>query len=245
MDNSPNYKPKQGEGIIYRYVFDNGLMYIGQTKQELMKRHRGHLSDDTFVDNALRTHQYRLEILEIVKIEELDRKEQEYIAKYNTIKPNGYNLDSGGKVNRNPTIETRMKQSKARLGKEPWNKGKSFPQASEHMMGNTLWKGRTHTEESKRKIGEGNRGKRHPEVSELMKGNKRSLGFKHSEEELKRRVATRKKNGLTVKIQCVETGEIFDSISDASKKYGDSLNKHLNRAIKTDTKCAGFHWKRL
>lgn len=184
MNNSPNYIPEKGMGIIYIYIFDNGLKYVGQTKQELIKRHRGHLADNSFVDNALRTHEYILEILEIVKEEDLDAKEQEYIKKFNTIKPNGYNLDSGGRVNRNPTKETRLKQSNAHKGKIPWNKGKPFPQASERMKGNTLWKGRVHTEESKRKISKGNKGKKHPEISIAMKGNTRSLGFKHSEEEL-------------------------------------------------------------
>lgn len=247
MDNSPipNYKPKNGEGIIYLYVFDNGKTYVGQTIQELRKRHRGHLLDHQPVDNALRTHQYELKILEIVKINELDDKEREYIRKYNSIKPDGYNLDSGGKANREPTEETRMKQSKARMGKPPWNKGKSFPQASERMKGNTIWKGRSHSQESKDKISKGNTGKKHPDISKQMKGNKRSLGFKHSDEELQRRIETRKKNGYTIKIQCIETGEIFDAISDASKKYGEALNKHLSRAIRTNTKCCGYHWKRI
>ena len=247
MDNSPipNYKPKSDEGIIYLYIFDNGKTYVGQTTQELKKRHKGHLSDRQPVDDALRKHAYELKILEIVPKSELDDKEREYIKKYNSMKPNGYNLDSGGKVNREPTEETRIKQSNAHKGKIPWNKGKPFPQASERMMGNTLWKGRNHTEDSKKKISQANKGRKHPDVAEKMKGNTRSLGFEHSDEELVRRVNTRKSHGYTIKIQCIETGEIFDSIADASKIYGETLNKHLSRAIKTNTRCCGYHWQRI
>ena len=44
------------------------------------------------------------------------------------------------------------------------------------------------------------------------------------------------------KIICVETGEIYPSISDACKDIGRSFQS-MHRAIKTSGTCGGYHWK--
>ena len=45
------------------------------------------------------------------------------------------------------------------------------------------------------------------------------------------------------KIQCVETGEIFNNQADALRKYGIKNSGGICVAIKKDRKCAGFHWR--
>jgi group I intron endonuclease len=108
----------------------------------------------------------------------LNLMEQKIIAGYNTLTPNGYNLDSGGGVNRFISDETRTKlqnrkgwnkgipateeqkrkQSLAMMGKPAPNKGK--PQSEEQkakqsaaMKGRTAWnKGVPMTEEQKAKL---------------------------------------------------------------------------------------------
>lgn len=55
-----------------------------------------------------------------------------------------------------------------------------------------------------------------------------------------------KRNGERVsrkKVQCVETGEVFDSQIDALKKYGIKSSGGICVAIKKSTKCAGYHWR--
>ena len=43
------------------------------------------------------------------------------------------------------------------------------------------------------------------------------------------------------KVKCIETGEIFESRTDAAKKVNRSPGS-ISDAIKTGYKCAGFHW---
>ena len=73
----------------------------------------------------------------------LNQLETEEIKAHNTLTPNGYNIESGGKVGAisletrqkiresligiKHTPERRLKQSLARIGKEPWNKGLKTP----------------------------------------------------------------------------------------------------------------------
>ena len=57
----------------------------------------------------------------------------------------------------------------------------------------------------------------------------------------RRKYLTGKDHPASRKVVCVETGEVFDTISDAKK----SLNKNSNisRAIKNNTLAAGYHWR--
>ena len=90
-------------GCIYMYTNKiNGKKYIGQTVRPLYRRHSQHLSQhDTYFDRALAKYgreNFELEVLEdnISDEEELNKKEEYYIAKYDTFN-NGYNLNRGGK----------------------------------------------------------------------------------------------------------------------------------------------------
>ena len=48
-----------------------------------------------------------------------------------------------------------------------------------------------------------------------------------------------------IRIECSETGEIFDSLTEASKKKGVNLG-HLSEVIRGNRNMAGgYHWKRL
>lgn len=87
-------------GIIYLYRDETGKpVYVGQTVQSLFSRHRGHLSSRTnnLFDNHLQKHRYAPpEIIEYCEQSELDEREKYYIAKFNTLVPNGYNIQRGG-----------------------------------------------------------------------------------------------------------------------------------------------------
>lgn len=103
-------KPKQGCGFIYKYTSPSGKSYIGQTCRSLKERANGDGSgyvSCTIFFNAIQKYgfkNFQYEILEEVNLSNIDDKEQYYIKKYNTLQPNGYNVQKGGKcdyVNKN------------------------------------------------------------------------------------------------------------------------------------------------
>ena len=58
-----------------------------------------------------------------------------------------------------------------------------------------------------------------------------------------REVAVKAINKACAKrIECIETGEVYDSIRDAASKLGVS-DKNAQRAIKKGYRWGGFHWK--
>ena len=81
----------------------NGMSYIGQT-YDMKSRRRLHErcrpEDDCFFHRALQAHgieNFRWEIIDTAtSCEEADKKEIEYISTLNTLKPNGYNMRTGG-----------------------------------------------------------------------------------------------------------------------------------------------------
>lgn len=82
-----------------------------------------------------------------------------------------------------------------------------------------------HSEESKKKISNHN--------AKYWAGKKRPKLSKEHKEKL-----TTSRN---IKVQCVETGMIFDSISDAARFTGAS---HICKCLKGKLKSSGgYHWK--
>jgi group I intron endonuclease len=72
---------------------------------------------------------FSFEILELVKKDRLVEREQHYIDLFNSShKEIGYNKAkfAGSNLGNKASVETRLKQSAARIGKPPWNKGKIY-----------------------------------------------------------------------------------------------------------------------
>jgi group I intron endonuclease len=92
----------------------NGKVYIGQTRLEVKDRWHGHRSsaskyaklenkaDDKtgmIISRAIAKHgheNFTIEVVEECTCEELDEREKYYIAKFNSLNPNGYNVRAGG-----------------------------------------------------------------------------------------------------------------------------------------------------
>lgn len=79
----------------------DGKIYIGQSN-DLERRLDEHqqvrsMTIDDYI-NILGKENFNFEILEECSLDELDKKEQEYIAKFNSVK-NGYNIQPGGQNN--------------------------------------------------------------------------------------------------------------------------------------------------
>jgi hypothetical protein len=45
-------------------------------------------------------------------------------------------------------------------------------------------------------------------------------------------------------IRCIETGEVYKGIVDASASIGQSV-RHISRAVNKGTSAKGFHFKRI
>lgn len=153
----------------------SGKSYIGQTTQSIHLRIKRHCTSEgcPLIYRAICKYgieNFTIEILEedVVSLEELNKKEIQYIEVYKTLHPYGYNLQSGG-LNYKMSQETRDKLSKI-------NTGKKLSQEHKNKIGNSLkgrkmsassvnkriksMEGYKHSEETKNKIGHKNKGRK-------------------------------------------------------------------------------------
>jgi group I intron endonuclease len=111
------------------------------------------------------TDNFNKTILENVPENQMDELEQEYIKKYNSLYPNGYNLLDGGNSNKHHHEKTKKKISEKGKGRIAWNKGISLTEEHKKNLSKSLmgkegyWTGKSHpqTEETKKKISETNK----------------------------------------------------------------------------------------
>lgn len=140
--------------IIYKITNKiNNKIYIGQTVRALEERLSEHKRKrNPLISKALKKYgieNFSVEVIyEASTIEELNEKEFEFIRKYNSINPNGYNQCEGGgnTVGYIHTDEAKKKMSKAK---------------SEMYLGeNNPFYGKTHTDEAKKKMSEKRKGRK-------------------------------------------------------------------------------------
>lgn len=116
------------KGHIYKMTnTKNGLLYIGQTRTHRKNknkyryfgyegRFKDHISEAInntkknqckYLNNAIRIDKdfFKIELIEVCEVKELDEKEIYYIELFNSYHPNGYNLTKGGKTTKNIKIE--------------------------------------------------------------------------------------------------------------------------------------------
>lgn len=93
-------------GVIYKITSPSGKVYVGQTMQRFEARMASHRRGDggaPAVRMAIKKYGDKMiyeKIEENVPNELLDEREIFWIKELNCMSPNGYNLDSGGGVNR-------------------------------------------------------------------------------------------------------------------------------------------------
>ena len=278
-----DYVPKEGNGIIYRYIFDNGKIYVGQTKYSLLTRHRQHCrGGDQLISKAISKHTYKLEVIEEVTVNELDDEEIKHISENHSLYPDGYNLTTGGRVKHtlHPIIrdkisksnygkpkseKARENMSKARIGVEPWNKGKPCSEATKRKISETLkskeipseclealhryyethdvWnKGGTLPDELKKRISDKLKGRKLP-PEQVKKTADALRGKKRPRECIEKGLKTRIERGQTVKVRNMDTGQEFNSIEEAQRMTGaNNIRLVLKGKIK---KSGGYRWERI
>ncbi|RWZ87266.1 MAG: hypothetical protein EO766_12130 [Hydrotalea sp. AMD] len=142
--------------LIYIHTSPSGKSYIGQTcnYKRRTTRHKCQTSGCNLFYKAIQkygwdsfTHNI---LVEHLTLDEANIQEVELISKFNTLAPNGYNLNTGGK-NAVPSKETREKMSKAKKGKIPHNKGKPMSEEQKQHL-SKLNKGKSRPNHIKQKM---------------------------------------------------------------------------------------------
>ena len=165
--------------VIYMHTSPSGKSYIGQTNDynARCKDHKKGNKCRAF-SNAIKKYKWDNFTHTILKdnltVEEANQWEAHYIKELNTLRPNGYNLKSGGmnalysdesklkmsisakargatKKNYTLTDEHKAKLSTAKIGKTSWNKGKTHSEEHKLKLSNARKK-RVITEETKIKM---------------------------------------------------------------------------------------------
>lgn len=182
----------------------NGKIYIGITMQKPEQRWRygeGYKSSPHFYAAIQKygwdNFEHNILFQNLTK-EEACKKEQEFIAKFNSINREfGYNSTSGGEIFV-MNEETKQKISQAMMGNK---NGLGHPCSEEKKRKiSEAQKGRTLTEEHKQKLSEAAK-KRHTPCSEQAKKNIRKSSHKKP-------------------VYCEELDTIFESVQECSRQLG-------------------------
>lgn len=141
-------------GVIYRFEhIASGRSYVGQTTH-FVRRLASHLKAKSLLGRALRKYglaAFRVETLEVEHVDNLDRAEADWIALFDCIAPNGFNLTTGGASGRQHHPSTRAKIAAAHIGR---------PHSDEHRANIAQAQiGRVVSPETRAKIGAANRGR--------------------------------------------------------------------------------------
>ena len=118
-------------GIIYKIEnCINKKCYIGQTIRSLEKRWYEHCKSTNQCKalinaiNKYKADNFTVEVIHTALDNELDELEIFYIAKFNSISPHGYNLESGGRKGKQMSEESCIKMKLSKLGYNNPNYGK-------------------------------------------------------------------------------------------------------------------------
>lgn len=162
--------------------------------------------------------------------------------------------------------ETRRKLSESHKGaKSPWygkhlspetrrkiseaNKGANSPNFGKHLSSETRLKmseshkGHAVGHETRRKISEALKGANNPNYGKhLSSETRRKMSEAHKGKKVSEHVILSMTEATSKKVLCVETGEVYRSLSEASKAAGVSLGA-ISNALRGKSKTSGgYHW---
>lgn len=116
-------------GYIYCLTSPSGKRYIGQTQREVDERIQEHCNQREYslVSKAIRKYgieTFKITILKVCEVHELNDWEVSFIQDYGTLCPNGYNIRTGGCQGSLHCEESRKRMSEAKKGCKNHNFGK-------------------------------------------------------------------------------------------------------------------------
>lgn len=226
----------------YHYVYIttdtlNGKQYIG--KHSTTNLDDGYVGSGAIIKQIVKAggkERLKKEILEFCSsAEEAYQKEEYYVQLYRAVESEHfYNLKNGGSDHVYFSEDTKDKLRQDALKKGRWQ-GCNNPKygKSEEMSGeNNPFYGKHHTEATK----------------DLLRQYR--LGTKHTPEEIQK---IKKNSPNRQPVQCIETGEIYDSMRDAAKAVGLACCDGISRSVKDPQKSAGkhpitkepLHWRKI
>ncbi|GEM_PF-2593277 len=224
------------KGIVYCFESPSNKKYIGITTNPELRydEHRRHSKRlDTAFYRAVRKYGFEnfsykvlVEVLGECKSELWERLivlEKEYIEKLDTQNPaHGYNCTAGGDgvVGYKFTPKQLQKISQSLKGKMIGEKNPRYGKIG-------TFKGKKHTDETKRKLSLKHSGKK---LSEEHKEKIRvtSTGRKHTAES-KEKMSAIQKELRAKQVYCIELDKVFDSVNDASE--ATSVNRSDIRKV--------------
>ena len=220
----------------------NGKRYIGQHYGKINDTYLGSGLDLIKAVKKYGKENFKREILEICKKEELDEKEKYWIKKYNAYESNNfYNLTEGGQKGDGWKAVRRWAISHPEEASRTWKEnGKRLQKWS-----------LSHPEKVKKNIekfvkGSKNWKKEHREevllTMEKVNKAKEQWQKEHPEEHQKQIEAWRKSgsDANSQKIKCLTTGEIFSSQSEAARHY-NIQQANISKCLKGERRSAGKH----
>lgn len=242
---------------VYKHTSPSNKVYIGIT---INPKHRWEMGGKRYIKNdhfarAIKKYgwdNFKHEILfEGLTLEEANEKEVELIRNYRSNERSfGYNLQNGGS-NGLPNEETRRKMSE-------WQIGKVLSEETKQKISKSRM-GYKDSDETRIKKSNGHKGKQLSQETKLKLSDARAksvtdeqiervrqMGFsnkgKTCSEETKRKLSESHKGINGKRVLCVETGVVYDSISEASRCtdiFGQNIGKVCNGKLKTT---GGYHW---
>ena len=230
--------------IIYQHKnLITNQSYVGQTCQKINNRWKngnGYKKQEKFweaIDTFGWDNFEHIILEENIPESQVDEREKYWIAYFDCVK-NGYNSNDGGH-HYIPSEETKEKIRQANLGEK--NPNYSKPRS----------------EETKEKIRLSNLGQKRS-LEAIEHNRQAQLGKKLSEEHkqhiseglkghiIPEEVKEKIKNSQPSRkqVMCIETEQIFDSVSDAAKWANLVGSSHISAVCKGNRKTAGgYHWK--
>ena len=220
----------------------NGKKYIGQ--------HNGSIKDNYLGSGVLLVkaiekygkENFKKEILEECDITELDEKEKYWIAYYNALEDeNFYNLSKGGQKGDGWEAARRFFQRHPEKAQEVYQR--NYQNLKEWRKNNP-----DKVKENIEKMIQGSRDyyNAHPEkrkeIVDKLQIAKEKWQKEHPEE-VQQQIKNFIKAGSDAnsqKIKCINTGEIFPSISAAARHY-NTYQTNISKVLKGERKSAGKH----
>lgn len=232
----------------YIYLVTNrltGKQYVGQTTRlDIHTRWNQHKKGKYSLGRYIRAayckygiDNFKFEIICVCFDDDCDKYEDDYIIKYGTLAPNGYNLRAGG-----------------------GNNGKHHPDTiklmSERLKGRQV---APHSVETRKKISEANKGAKNPNYGKKMSEEQKrkisatrkeriesgQIKYAMSKASLLNLTKSRNRRKVT---QCTITGEYistYESVANASRQTGipDCCIRDVLNPKKTHKTAYGFIWK--
>jgi group I intron endonuclease len=169
----------------------NGKPYIGQTINPHFPIGHGRLLKAAYKKYGKENFTYQPILTGITHRQTLNCMERFWISIFNSVAPNGYNLESGGSDGQEWTPERRKAHTEAKIGRKlnrplgskSGMKGKKYPEEGKRKLSKVLkgrpcpTKGIPHSEETKAKMSESQKAR-----AKRLGENHPNRGQKHSDE---------------------------------------------------------------